>query len=545
VAASAARDHEGVKPVRLLVALGAALAMADGSIVVLALPDLAASLRTTVEGAAAVIAVYTGVLAAALPLAAHARRRVHPGFLGAAGLALFAAGSLGCALAGSLAVMLTMRGVQGAGGAVAIATAAAMLRADARRDAAWSTIAIAGAAAGPALGGTLTQAFDWHAIFVAQVPIALAAAVGCAWAAESHSLDAPGETARPEPGRRSAVVALALVSASLTAVLFLLVFVLIAGWSVEPLAAAAALTVLPLAGLTTLSVRRGDPEQRAAAGALLIAGGVAALAPMSTASLWWTLLPQAMAGAGMGLALPPLGRAAGGAVRAVTVRHVGITVALALLAPLIAHQIDSSIQTSQERAVAALLDAPFPPLEKLKLAPGLANGVDASDPRGAVQTQLHRDRARVAPKDTAAYDEYADQIDATVVRGVNEAFRPIFLITAAFALVAALVLAPRLRPGLAMAGAAAVALPACAAAVAVAVAPATAAIEDPCQPRSPPAGSGIVERVAMDVLDRAACRRGISREKLIVDSAAQLQRELDRNGTDPQQLLAAIDRLLR
>ena len=91
----AARDHGRVKPVRLLVALGAALAMADGSIVVLALPDLAASLRTTVAGAAAVIGVYTGVLAAALPLAAHARRRVHPGFLGAGGLALFAAGWLG------------------------------------------------------------------------------------------------------------------------------------------------------------------------------------------------------------------------------------------------------------------------------------------------------------------------------------------------------------------------------------------------------------------------------------------------------------------
>ena len=101
--------------------------------------------------------------------------------------------------------MLTMRGVQGAGGAVAIATAAAMLRADERRDAAWSTIAIAGAAAGPALGGALTQAFDWHAIFVAQVPIALAAAAGCALAAESHSLDAPAATARPEPhgARRS------------------------------------------------------------------------------------------------------------------------------------------------------------------------------------------------------------------------------------------------------------------------------------------------------------------------------------------------------
>src|SRR4051812_39240010 len=133
--------------------------MADGSIVVLALPDLAAGLGTTVEGAAAVIAVYTGVLALVLPLAWGARRRIDPAWLGAGGLALFAAGSLGCALAGSLGVMLTMRGVQGAGGAFAIATAAWLLRADAGPGRTWSTIAIAGAAAGPALGGALTQAF--------------------------------------------------------------------------------------------------------------------------------------------------------------------------------------------------------------------------------------------------------------------------------------------------------------------------------------------------------------------------------------------------
>jgi MFS family permease len=151
-----------------------------------------------------VIAVYTGVLAAALPSPRTRAVRVHPGFPRRGGLALFAAGSLGCALAGSLAVMLddARRSGRRRGGGDR-QPPPAMLRADERRDAAWSTIAIAGAAAGPALGGALTQAFDWHAIFVAQVPIALAAAAGCAWAAESHSLDAPAATA--EAGARTAV----------------------------------------------------------------------------------------------------------------------------------------------------------------------------------------------------------------------------------------------------------------------------------------------------------------------------------------------------
>ena len=43
----------------------------------------------------------------------------------------------------------------------------------------WIAAAVFGAAVGPALGGALTQAFDWRAIFLAQVPLALAAAVAC------------------------------------------------------------------------------------------------------------------------------------------------------------------------------------------------------------------------------------------------------------------------------------------------------------------------------------------------------------------------------
>ncbi len=532
-------------PVRVLVAAGAALALADGSIVVLALPGLAASLDTTVEGAAAVIAVYTGVLAAALPFAWAARRRVHPARLGAGGLALLAAASLGCALAGSLAVMLALRGVQGAGGALAVAAGAWALRAGSARDRAWSAVAIAGAAAGPALGGALTQAFDWRAIFVAQAPLALAAAAGCARA----SVLEPGarEPAQPKrgaigaaPGGIGAALALGLVSAALTAVLFVLVFVLVAGWSVEPLAAAAALTVLPLAGLTTLSVRAGDPRTRAAVGALLIAGGVAALAAMNTASLWWTVAPQAMAGAGMGLALPALGSAAGGALGALSVRHVGIALALALLAPVIADRIESSVQRTREREVAALLDAPLGPLDKLRLAPRLVKGVDATDPRGALRRELDRDAGRVDEGDRAAYARYADQVDATLVRGVDEAFRPVFLITAALALLGALVLLPPPRRALALAGAGAAALPVATLLVALAVEPATAQIADPCHPRAARPGADVVERVALRLLDEAACERGSSRERLVLDLADRLSGALDRRGIDAAGLLEQL-----
>jgi hypothetical protein len=301
--------------------------------------------------------------------------------------------------------------------------------------------------------------------------------------------------------------------------------------------------VLPLAGLASMRIPGGDPRSRAAIGALLIAGGIAALAAMNTASLWWTVVPQAMAGAGMGLALPALSGAAGGAVRALTIRHVGITLALALLAPLIADRVEHSIQVTRERQVAALLDAPMGPLDKLRLAPRLVKGVDERDPRGALQRELER-AAPTDPAKRAVYDRYADQVDATLVRGVDDAFRPIFWITAALALLAALVLAPRPRPALAYAGAAAVALPAAALVIALAVAPSVPQIQDPCHKRTERPGAGLVERLANEALDRAACESGSSREQLVLDAAERVQRLLDRTGLDAQGAAGLVQQLL-
>ena len=58
-----------------IVTASAGLVLADASIVTLALPELLQALETSVEGVAAVIAVYTAVLALALLPAQTARRR--------------------------------------------------------------------------------------------------------------------------------------------------------------------------------------------------------------------------------------------------------------------------------------------------------------------------------------------------------------------------------------------------------------------------------------------------------------------------------------
>ncbi len=150
-----------------------ALAFADSSIVVLALPDLLRYFNTSIEGVSLVITSYNVAVVLATPLVLlfvrtrDSRTGLH------AGLALFAAGSAGCALAGSLELLVALRVVQALGGALLLASALPML--GARR---WSLAAAVGAALGPAAGGLLTQAFDWRAIFAFQAPVALAALAG-------------------------------------------------------------------------------------------------------------------------------------------------------------------------------------------------------------------------------------------------------------------------------------------------------------------------------------------------------------------------------
>ncbi len=156
--------------VLLLIAVG--LALADASVVTLALPPIIAELDASVEQAAAVLGVYTLVLALALPAAALVRHRA----LAPAGAVLFALASLGCGLAGSIELLLVFRGVQAVGGAALLVGAFPLLDAGGTGRRAWTAVAVFGFAAGPALGGALTQAFDWRAIFLAQVPIVAAAA---------------------------------------------------------------------------------------------------------------------------------------------------------------------------------------------------------------------------------------------------------------------------------------------------------------------------------------------------------------------------------
>src|SRR4051812_49536722 len=168
------------KPAGLILAVSAGLALADSSVVALALPQLLRDLDTTVEGVAAVLGVYVLVLALALIPAASYERRHGAARVGAAGLGLMAAASILCAVAGSLPVLLVFRALQAAGGAAGLIAVFTLIDAGASGRRLWVAAAVFGTACGPALGGVLTQLFDWRGVFPPPAPGGLRAPPGAA-----------------------------------------------------------------------------------------------------------------------------------------------------------------------------------------------------------------------------------------------------------------------------------------------------------------------------------------------------------------------------
>jgi hypothetical protein len=540
-------------------AVAAGLALADASIVTLALPDILRDLDTTIEGVAAVIGLYTLVIAVALlPLERLASRSSVRG-VGAGGFALLALASGACALANSLPVLLVARGAQALGGAAGLATAFELLGgARGRGRGLWVWTAVFATAVGPAIGGALTQAFSWRAIFVFQVPIG-AAGVAAVLAGPGRapgavtvpelSEDAPRFTWRP-------AAALGLVSASLSAVLFLLVLLLVAGWNVSPLGAAGAVTIIPVAALAGARIGGGG-QTRAVAGCGLVGGGVLALAWLPTASLWWTVIPQLLAGVGMGLALTALGgqllpeRTPRDAARLLTLRYAGIAAILTIAAPVAAHELDAATLTAREQGVALVLDASLPPLDKVKLAPALLKGVQSDQPRIGLRRAIAAQRGRFQGSDLVTYDKLGRRADDTLVTAVGKAFRSSFLIAGAAGFLGALLLFAGVRLAvLATAGALAIGVPLAYAGLHRAIAPKPPAILDPCSAHraAPSAGGlgGLLQRQALALLDQTACRLGSSREELVLALAdeADAKRFQREHGVNPRTLGGVLQTLL-
>ena len=530
----------------LPIVLAASLVFADATIVTLALPNLLVDLHTTVYGVAAVLAVYTGALGCTALLAHRLLRFAPFEWMGITALVLFSLASIVCALADRLSVLLVARALQGIAGALVLAVAGASLAPRAAR--AWVFVGVLSAAVGPVVGGALTQAFSWRSIFVAQVPIPLLAAM----LRKTWSDALPPTDSMRRPVLRPILV-LGLVSGALSALLFGVVLLLVVGWAMRPLSAALAVTLVPISALAGVLVR-GHAETRVAAGCGLIGGGIGALAFLPSNAVGWLVLPECVAGFGMGLALAALiehvlpERAHAGRAVNLAVRHLGITLALVALAPVIAHDLDAATERAKLRTVAVVLDAPISPGEKLRLAPMLVASVRSDHPLAAVRSDARAARRQVEPADRPRFDAMFDRVETVFVGAAGDAFHRAFLIAAALAFLAALLLVVDARRAALAAIAAGGAVIGAQALADHYAAPRAVAIADPCRPRQLPHTGGFggaVQVVALRALDAAACRLGASREELVLALAdkSEAQRFRRRHGVSPRSI-GALLRLL-
>ncbi|MFH8371139.1 MFS transporter [Streptomyces sp. NPDC018031] len=165
------------------VGLGAFMLLIDVTIVNVALPEMADDLDASFTELQWVVDVYALALAALLLGTGTIADRFGHRTVYLAGLVVFALASLGCALAPGAELLIAGRAVQGAGAAAMFATTIALLSTVYRgRDRAvafgvWGAVNGAAAAAGPIIGGLLTEHFGWPWVFAVNVPVAVIAVV--------------------------------------------------------------------------------------------------------------------------------------------------------------------------------------------------------------------------------------------------------------------------------------------------------------------------------------------------------------------------------
>ena len=199
----------------------------DSSVVLTALPRMQqdlhaglASLQWTVNAYG--IAFAAGIITAAALGDRFGRRRIFT-----TGLALFTLASAACALAPGTAELIAARTVQGLGAAavmplsLTILTTAFPVQRRGLIVGIYGGLAGLAVAAGPLVGGAVTEGLDWHWIFWLNVPIGLAAAVlAPRLLPESHG--AP---------QRLDLAGVTLVTAGVVAIVWALVRANDVGWS--------------------------------------------------------------------------------------------------------------------------------------------------------------------------------------------------------------------------------------------------------------------------------------------------------------------------
>ncbi|MFL5298706.1 MAG: MFS transporter [Phenylobacterium sp.] len=235
--------------------LGSGLAFIDGSAVNLTLPVIQQALGGGVEAAQWIMNAYALMLSALVLAGGAAADRYGRKRVFVAGVALFLLASVACGLAPSLPVLIAARAVQGMGAALLTPASLALLGAayDAKgRGQAvgvWAGASGLTSALGPVLGGWLTQAISWRAVFFINLSVAALAV----WLVLANAKESKGAGSGPVDWAGAAAV-----TAGLAAITWALTVAPRQGAGAAVLGAGAA-GVLALAGFVFIERQAPNP----------------------------------------------------------------------------------------------------------------------------------------------------------------------------------------------------------------------------------------------------------------------------------------------
>lgn len=237
---------------------GVLMDVLDATIVNVALPSIKRDLGFSQSGLAWVLNAYLISFGGLLLLAGRlgdliGQRRV---FL--AGIAVFTSASAVCALAPDQAVLVAARFVQGIGGALSSAVILGMIvtmfpepRDQAKAIGFYGFVASGGGSIGLLAGGVLTQAINWHWIFLINVPVGIATAVLAIRLIDDHKGIGLGNGA-DVPGA-------ALLTAGLMLGVYTILQVNVTGWGSTSTLALGAVSAALLAAFTVRQDRIANP----------------------------------------------------------------------------------------------------------------------------------------------------------------------------------------------------------------------------------------------------------------------------------------------